>query len=207
MDIMSSGGPGASPGFYSRDPLGYFVKKGCVVPYTMGICQMCNPGVTYSEYLTGLSRCLTCTRCRADQVEISPCNTTKNTLCQCKEGTYCPPNAPCSQCLPCRSSCPGGQVLLQTCNSSNDNVCFTVTTPPSITTTEIVTQYSAPSWILFIVTTLIILIIFGIYKYIQRSTDHDGSKLEEYERDTKKLLKQQIRSIRLSQAFPLTDNS
>ncbi|KAM3924273.1 tumor necrosis factor receptor superfamily member 23-like [Leptodactylus fuscus] len=46
-------------------PAGNFVKKDCVIPYTQGICHMCDPGVTYSEYPNGLNRCLTCTQCRA----------------------------------------------------------------------------------------------------------------------------------------------
>ncbi|XP_069815588.1 uncharacterized protein [Dendropsophus ebraccatus] len=109
-------------------PAGNFVKKDCVIPNTQGICRMCIPGVTYSEYETGLDRCLTCTRCRADQEELSPCNITKNTICQCKNGTYCPMDSPCNRCLPCNSSCPEGQVLYQPCNTTSDIVCVPVTT-------------------------------------------------------------------------------
>ncbi|XP_073444997.1 tumor necrosis factor receptor superfamily member 10B-like isoform X2 [Dendrobates tinctorius] len=117
--------------FCLKCPAGNFVKKDCVISYTQGICKMCNPGENYSEHETGLNSCLTCTKCRADQEEISPCNITKNTVCQCKKGTYCPTNSTSNQCLPCRSSCPAVQVLQQTCNSTSDNVCVPVTPYPT----------------------------------------------------------------------------
>ncbi|XP_056426984.1 tumor necrosis factor receptor superfamily member 22-like isoform X2 [Hyla sarda] len=113
-------------------PAGNFVKKDCVISNTQGVCEMCNPGKTFSEYETGLDRCLTCTRCREDQEELSPCNITKNTVCQCKNGTYCPANSPCNKCLLCSSSCPSGQVLQQTCNTTSDIVCVPVRTRLSV---------------------------------------------------------------------------
>ncbi|XP_069623047.1 tumor necrosis factor receptor superfamily member 26-like isoform X2 [Ranitomeya imitator] len=113
-------------------PAGYFVKKDCVISYTQGICKMCNPGENYSAHETGLNSCLTCTKCRADQEEISYCNITKNTVCRCRKGTYCPTNSTSTQCLPCRSSCPEKQVLQQTCNSTSDIVCVPVTPDPTV---------------------------------------------------------------------------
>ncbi|XP_075198328.1 uncharacterized protein LOC142301181 [Anomaloglossus baeobatrachus] len=66
-----------------------------------------------------------------DQEEMSPCTVTKNAICQCRTGTYCHRNATCNECLLCRPSCPKEQVLQQTCSSTSDNVCVTVTPDPS----------------------------------------------------------------------------
>ncbi|XP_068128399.1 tumor necrosis factor receptor superfamily member 23-like [Hyperolius riggenbachi] len=104
-------------------PAGTYVKKDCISTNTQGVCAQCKPGSTYSEFLTGLQQCLACTKCAADQEELSPCNITKNTMCSCKSGTYCPGGHPCAKCLPCTANCPEGQVLKQPCNSTEDIQC------------------------------------------------------------------------------------
>ncbi|XP_073510115.1 tumor necrosis factor receptor superfamily member 10B-like [Phyllobates terribilis] len=142
-------------------PAGYFVRKDCVISYTQGLCQMCNPGVNYSEHETGLNSCLTCTKCRADQEEISPCNITKNTVCQCKNGTYCPTNSTSNQCLPCRSSCPKEQVLQQTCNSTSDIVCVPIIPNPTV---YMVVSFGIP-------VTIVLIIAIGAWFFCRRSGD------------------------------------
>ncbi|XP_077326005.1 tumor necrosis factor receptor superfamily member 26-like isoform X2 [Lithobates pipiens] len=104
-------------------PAGTYVMKDCTISNTQGVCHQCEPGATFSEFLTGLPTCLTCTKCRPDQEEVSPCNITKNTFCHCKRGTYCPAKYPCDLCLPCTANCPEGQVLKQACNATMDILC------------------------------------------------------------------------------------
>ncbi|KAM4037400.1 tumor necrosis factor receptor superfamily member 10B-like isoform 2-T2 [Anomaloglossus baeobatrachus] len=106
-----------------RCPPGYYVRSHCTSEDTLGTCAPCHPGYTYSEHLTGLTECLHCAVCRADQIEESPCTITKNTVCQCKEGTYCPPDDSCEICLKCTTSCPPNEVKQAPCNSTTDTQC------------------------------------------------------------------------------------
>ncbi|KAM4677380.1 tumor necrosis factor receptor superfamily member 6-like isoform 2-T2 [Discoglossus pictus] len=106
-----------------RCPAGTYVEKDCTRPDTEPDCRSCQAGVTYSEGPSGLNHCLTCTSCRDDQEEMSACTPDKNSICHCKEGTYCPTDHPCEICLPCTSSCPPGQVFQMPCNSTSDGQC------------------------------------------------------------------------------------
>ncbi|XP_069821551.1 tumor necrosis factor receptor superfamily member 10B-like [Dendropsophus ebraccatus] len=102
---------------------GTFVQKPCIVQDTAGTCAPCLPGHTYSEHLSGMDKCLKCTVCRSDEEEVSQCTITKNTVCKCKEGTYCPPGAPCEVCQKCTKRCPPDQVIQKPCNSTSDVQC------------------------------------------------------------------------------------
>ncbi|KAM4749117.1 tumor necrosis factor receptor superfamily member 26-like [Rhinophrynus dorsalis] len=113
-----------------RCPPGTYVFEPCTKEDTRGICYHCHYGLTYSEGLTGQDHCHDCTRCRDDQVEVSPCTLTKNTVCRCKEGTYCRPDHPCEVCESCTPSCPPGEVLHQPCNSTTDSQCGPPTDHP-----------------------------------------------------------------------------
>ncbi|XP_053573956.1 tumor necrosis factor receptor superfamily member 10A isoform X2 [Bombina bombina] len=106
-----------------RCDAGTYVEKVCTVPDEQGTCKPCQLGINYSEHLTGLAHCLSCTTCRDDEEEVSLCTPTKNRVCRCKNGTFCPPEHPCEICLPCTTSCPPGQVLQQPCNSTSDTQC------------------------------------------------------------------------------------
>ncbi|XP_073445000.1 tumor necrosis factor receptor superfamily member 10A-like [Dendrobates tinctorius] len=102
---------------------GFYVLTHCTSPDSLGICAPCYPGHTFSEHLTGLTSCLPCKVCRADQSEESPCTITKNTVCQCKEGTFCPPDDSCEICQKCTTSCPPNEVKQAPCNSTTDIQC------------------------------------------------------------------------------------
>ncbi|XP_075457601.1 tumor necrosis factor receptor superfamily member 10B-like isoform X2 [Ascaphus truei] len=121
---------GTSEDYYShhgircrRCPAGTYVEEGCAKPDTQGTCVPCSDGFNYSEHPTGLPHCLSCRRCREDQEEVSPCIRTQDTVCRCKEGTYCPPEHPCEVCLTCTPSCPPGQDFKLPCNSTSNGQC------------------------------------------------------------------------------------
>ncbi|CAI9554379.1 unnamed protein product [Staurois parvus] len=149
-------------------PAGTYVAEHCTIPYTSGRCENC-PEDTFSQYASGLPECLTCDICRDDQKETSSCIATKNTVCHCKKGTFCPPGQPCEICMPCTSRCPEDQVVKAPCNSTTDMHC----SPPSssTSTSDIVIACVVVSFIIII----IIIIVACVYQK-KRSTD-TGSKL------------------------------
>ncbi|NWU14093.1 TR10B factor, partial [Cephalopterus ornatus] len=77
----------------------------------------------FMEYPNFFHSCYECRKCREDQVELSPCQATRNTECACKEGTFCDPNLPCEMCEKCQPRCPEGQVVLSPCTPYSDLQC------------------------------------------------------------------------------------
>ncbi|XP_032568651.1 tumor necrosis factor receptor superfamily member 10A-like isoform X3 [Chiroxiphia lanceolata] len=75
------------------------------------------------DYPNAFHSCHECLKCREDQVELSPCQATKNTECACKEGTFCDPKLPCEMCHKCQTRCPEGQVVLSPCTPYSDLQC------------------------------------------------------------------------------------
>ncbi|XP_053319048.1 tumor necrosis factor receptor superfamily member 10A-like [Spea bombifrons] len=110
-----------------RCPPGFHVDEHCTAPDTKGTCFPCEFGSTFSAGPTGLDYCLPCTMCRKDQEEVSPCTWTKDRVCSCKNGKYCPPDLPCEMCRTCTPSCQPGLVLKHPCNATADILCE----PPS----------------------------------------------------------------------------
>ncbi|NXK41531.1 TR10B factor, partial [Piprites chloris] len=85
-------------------------------------CVPCK-GEEFMEYPNVFHSCYECRKCREDQVELSPCQATRNTECACKEGTFCDPNLPCEMCEKCQPRCPEGQVVLSPCTPYSDLQC------------------------------------------------------------------------------------
>ncbi|KAM3924133.1 tumor necrosis factor receptor superfamily member 6-like [Leptodactylus fuscus] len=106
-----------------RCPAGTYVLQHCTTPDSRSDCTPCSPGYSYSEHLTGLDECLQCTVCRPDEEEVTPCTVTKNTVCKCKKGTFCPLDGPCEICQKCTTSCPPDLVELKPCNATADMQC------------------------------------------------------------------------------------
>ncbi|XP_063304528.1 tumor necrosis factor receptor superfamily member 6-like isoform X1 [Pelobates fuscus] len=103
-------------------PAGFHVEEHCTIPNTNSTCEPCDED-SYSEGPTGLMNCHTCTHCRTDQEEVSACTNKKNTVCQCRSGTYCLPDNPCEICHKCSTSCPEGEVVKHPCNATADIQC------------------------------------------------------------------------------------
>uniref|UniRef100_H3B707 Tumor necrosis factor receptor superfamily member 6 n=1 Tax=Latimeria chalumnae TaxID=7897 RepID=H3B707_LATCH len=104
-------------------PKGHYVKTPCVAPNISVICAPCIEGKEYTEDANGLERCLSCRRCRKDQDVVSVCTAEKNTVCQCKQGTFCQPNRTCEICQRCKTSCPKDLEKLSDCNATTDLTC------------------------------------------------------------------------------------
>ncbi|XP_075063193.1 tumor necrosis factor receptor superfamily member 10B-like [Mixophyes fleayi] len=150
-----------------RCPPGNYVAKDCDTRDTMGTCVTCHSGRTYSEHLTGINHCLTCTRCRDDQEEVSPCTIAKNTICRCKKGTFCPPDHPCEICLACTTSCPPDQVMKAPCNSTSDTECGP-TDPSSGRTIAIICG---------VLGTMVIICVVVYLCFLRKRTSAKNSKL------------------------------
>ncbi|XP_021230709.1 tumor necrosis factor receptor superfamily member 10A-like isoform X2 [Numida meleagris] len=92
----------------------------------------------YTEYPNDFPKCLGCRTCREDQVEVSPCITTRNTQCACKNGTFCLPDHPCEMCQKCQTRCPKGQVMIAPCTQHSDLQCGPPLEPSSSFSTGII---------------------------------------------------------------------
>ncbi|XP_039379855.1 tumor necrosis factor receptor superfamily member 10A-like isoform X2 [Mauremys reevesii] len=111
-------------------PAGFHVEKHCVISNTSGKCSRCEEGAEFTEYPNALPKCLTCRVCRKDEVQLSRCNSSKNTQCACKNGTFCSPDYPCEICRRCRLRCPEGDVQVSSCMPQSDIQCEHPTGPP-----------------------------------------------------------------------------
>uniref|UniRef100_A0A8B9EPJ4 Uncharacterized protein n=1 Tax=Anser cygnoides TaxID=8845 RepID=A0A8B9EPJ4_ANSCY len=110
-------------GWYCRlCPAGTYVAEHCKEQNGSSTCLPCEAD-GYVEYPSHFGRCLRCWTCREDQVELSPCNATRNTQCVCKNGTFCSPDHPCEMCQKCQSRCPSGQVKIAPCTPHSDLLC------------------------------------------------------------------------------------
>ncbi|XP_051820075.1 tumor necrosis factor receptor superfamily member 23-like isoform X4 [Antechinus flavipes] len=135
-----------------RCPPGTRVTQPCTAQGTLGVCAECPLG-QYS-HKNGLDHCWPCTRCREDQEMWAPCYRKSDARCRCKAGHYCE-GPDCAACLPCRTSCPEGEELLQRCTDTADIVCGA---PP--------TGGPDMSWLwpILIVFLVLVLIIWGVGK-------------------------------------------
>ncbi|XP_077309618.1 tumor necrosis factor receptor superfamily member 6-like isoform X2 [Lithobates pipiens] len=107
-------------------PAGTRVSTSCSVNHGLGDCRNCTTGKDFTAFPNGLNTCLPCRACRADEILVEECTPTRNTLCECKQGTYlCQVNMNCSNtgaCSTC-SSCPEGQAIKHPCNATTNTAC------------------------------------------------------------------------------------
>ncbi|KAI1900771.1 hypothetical protein AGOR_G00053310 [Albula goreensis] len=102
-------------------PAGTFVKTACEKAGERGRCETCDYG-WYTEHENGLTQCLKCTQCRKDQEVTEVCTTTKDTVCQCKQGTFCVPDQACEVCKNC-AKCKADEETVKNCNTTSNTVC------------------------------------------------------------------------------------
>ncbi|XP_069773644.1 tumor necrosis factor receptor superfamily member 10A-like isoform X2 [Narcine bancroftii] len=102
-------------------PAGTHVAEHCLRNNGRAKCKVCVKGEEYTSWDNGLEECLTCTTCREDQQQVSPCTVINNTKCQCRPGTFCTPGEICEVCHKCKS-CPEGQVV-KNCTPASNTVC------------------------------------------------------------------------------------
>ncbi|XP_041280705.1 tumor necrosis factor receptor superfamily member 10B-like isoform X2 [Onychostruthus taczanowskii] len=112
-----------SDGLYCQKcPEGTYIAEECKEQKGSGRCEPCRPG-EYMEYPNAFRWCRDCSVCREDQVKLSPCQPVRNTVCVCRNGTFCPPDHPCEMCQKCQPRCPEGQVVLKHCTPDSDLQC------------------------------------------------------------------------------------
>ncbi|KAM6996394.1 tumor necrosis factor receptor superfamily member 10B [Passerculus sandwichensis] len=112
-----------SNGVYCKKcPAGTHLIKECEEQGGSSTCEPCGLG-EYMEYPNTFPSCQECSKCREDQVELSPCQPQRNTVCACRNGTFCPPEHPCEMCQKCQPRCPDGQVVLKPCTPTSDLQC------------------------------------------------------------------------------------
>ncbi|XP_063582659.1 tumor necrosis factor receptor superfamily member 10D-like isoform X5 [Pongo abelii] len=87
-----------------------------------GACNPCNEGVDYTNDSNNLFSCFPCTVCKSEQKEMSPCTTTRNTVCQCEPGSFRNNNS-IEMCRKCRTECPKGMVKVSDCTPWSDINC------------------------------------------------------------------------------------
>ncbi|XP_058715126.1 tumor necrosis factor receptor superfamily member 10A-like isoform X6 [Poecile atricapillus] len=108
--------------YCQKCPAGTYIAEECKEQNGSGRCEPCAYG-EYMEYPNAFQWCRDCLKCREDQVERSPCQPVRNTVCACRNGTFCPPDHPCEMCQKCRPRCPEGQEVLKPCTPDSDLQC------------------------------------------------------------------------------------
>ncbi|XP_056364675.1 tumor necrosis factor receptor superfamily member 10A-like isoform X3 [Oenanthe melanoleuca] len=103
-------------------PAGSYLAEECKEQHGSGRCEPCGEG-EFMEYPNTFQSCQECSKCREDQVQLSPCQPSRNTVCACRDGTFCPPEHPCEMCQKCQPRCPEGQEVLKPCTADSDLQC------------------------------------------------------------------------------------
>ncbi|TRY60821.1 hypothetical protein DNTS_003157, partial [Danionella cerebrum] len=63
-----------------------------------------------------------CRNCEADQIVVAECTSLSNTKCECKAGTFCPPEEPCEVCKKC-AKCKDDEDELSPCTATSNTKC------------------------------------------------------------------------------------
>lgn len=155
-------------------PAGTRVSISCSVNHGLGDCRICTTGKDFTAFPNGLKTCLPCQACREDEVLVAECTLARNTLCECKQGTYlCQANMNCSNtgtCSTC-SSCPEGQGIIHPCNATANTVCGDLvgTYIQNLTQKALIISLTVLSVII-----IIICICFIIYRYCHSRKKGEG---------------------------------
>ncbi|XP_026795400.3 hematopoietic death receptor isoform X1 [Pangasianodon hypophthalmus] len=140
-------------------PAGTFVKEACSTAFERGVCQQCDFD-TYTEHDNGLLKCLMCTKCRPDQELVERCNSTRNTRCQCKAGSFCLPDQACEVCKICRK-CKEDEEMVESCTAHSNTICRKTGSISSSTSTVVVSMV--------VVAFFMIIVIIGCVLYRRTS--------------------------------------
>ncbi|XP_078507704.1 tumor necrosis factor receptor superfamily member 1A [Lissotriton helveticus] len=115
-----------------KHPSGAFCCKMCLAGFRkvsnckgegqVTSCRRCEQG-SYTEVPNYVSKCMLCDACRRGlgQIEISPCTTSKKTVCGCPGGEFQAQVGSDFQCKPCKE-CTNGKTL-KICEGFHDTIC------------------------------------------------------------------------------------
>ncbi|XP_019743473.1 tumor necrosis factor receptor superfamily member 1A-like [Hippocampus comes] len=87
---------------YEKCPAGYYKEGNCDDPASKYRCRECLNG-TFTAIPNTRDKCLRCkSMCGINEVEIKPCVSNSNTVCECKDGYYNAGTHKSFNCLPCQ---------------------------------------------------------------------------------------------------------
>ncbi|XP_068012611.1 tumor necrosis factor receptor superfamily member 10B isoform X3 [Melanerpes formicivorus] len=152
-------------------PAGEHAEQHCEGQNCSTTCLPCNDN-EFTEYPNDFLKCLRCRVCREDQVEISPCQATRDTQCACRSGTFCSPDHPCEMCQKCRPRCPKGEVELAPCLPHSDRRCG----PPTGTFSDSSNNVLLAVGVVVLVL-LLLLVLFILWRCCCRRSSGDGRDL------------------------------
>ncbi|XP_068012610.1 tumor necrosis factor receptor superfamily member 10B isoform X2 [Melanerpes formicivorus] len=167
-------------------PAGEHAEQHCEGQNCSTTCLPCNDN-EFTEYPNDFLKCLRCRVCREDQVEISPCQATRDTQCACRSGTFCSPDHPCEMCQKCRPRCPKGEVELAPCLPHSDRRCG----PPTGTFSDSSNNVLLAVGVVVLVL-LLLLVLFILWRCCCRRSSGDGRDLSSKSCSTLDYLVQQL---------------
>ncbi|KAI3361136.1 hypothetical protein L3Q82_013339 [Scortum barcoo] len=103
---------------------GFKLEKECLASGQRSNCTPC-PERQFTSEMNNFPNCFSCKICKAknNEVEVSPCEKHKNTICRCKDGYYKSHiDSGTYQCLRC-AKCKSDETEKQTCTPERNTVC------------------------------------------------------------------------------------
>ncbi|KAM4600172.1 tumor necrosis factor receptor superfamily member 6 [Fundulus diaphanus] len=104
---------------------GQRVQEHCASNASQGNCVYCERGSTYNTEPNFKESCEVCTSCDHKNANLevdTPCTTSRDTTCKCKEGHFCSSNTgTCKICQSCKTCDPYG--VKEPCSATSDAVC------------------------------------------------------------------------------------
>ncbi|XP_036440390.1 tumor necrosis factor receptor superfamily member 1A [Colossoma macropomum] len=103
-------------------PPGFKLKNVCAGKGLRSSCEKCGPEF-YLDSTNYFRNCFSCSKCKKNEVEESPCTHKKNRVCACKPGYYrSSVNLNTWSCSRCKK-CGAGERVSQACSRNNNTVC------------------------------------------------------------------------------------
>ncbi|KAJ8005178.1 hypothetical protein DPEC_G00143940 [Dallia pectoralis] len=101
---------------------GFRLVNDCSIEYDNAKCEPCKSN-QYMETSNNCNSCDRCGRCVENEEVVSPCTTTRNVVCRCKEKYYLKNiDERTRECRPC-SECGSGERVQASCTRESNTVC------------------------------------------------------------------------------------
>ncbi|CAL1615319.1 unnamed protein product [Knipowitschia caucasica] len=148
-------------------PAGTHMKKPCSTPGGPSDCEECASG-TYTALGNGLEKCLSCSRCRADQAVVRACESTHNIECQCKAGGFCEEDQACEVCRRCLR-CGSDETLVRNCTPTRNTECKK--NPPNPGHAADMTAVRVAVGLVVPLVAAVVLLIFCLHRRKKKTSD------------------------------------
>ncbi|XP_072035219.1 tumor necrosis factor receptor superfamily member 16-like [Amphiura filiformis] len=83
------------------------------------VCEQCYPDISYSPEWSHTSGCKLCSRCQRNERLAQLCNSSQDTICECRRDYFRDADGTCSQC----NMCPPGYGVVVACSTNMDSKC------------------------------------------------------------------------------------